>query len=181
MLAVRAPRVPPRIARQRRRARKPEMRERVEQRDRHFAAVIEDGLELRARRGAVLQLQVRLTAHVDRPEFRGGRVVVRPDRLEQLERAASPRRRASASSAAVTGTRPRRSGSLRENRCASSADSADRLGSPPHSASTRLARSSVTLSRLSSRPAGPPLAPRRIGRRSRASRRLPSSAAPRPP
>ena len=73
------------------RAGQPEMGERIEHRGRDLAAMVQDALELARRRRAVLQPKVRLAPKVDGPEFRGGRVIVRPDRLEQLEaRAASP-------------------------------------------------------------------------------------------
>jgi hypothetical protein len=47
---------------QRRRARESEMRQRVQQGHRQLTAVIDDGLELLARRGAVLELEVGLPA-----------------------------------------------------------------------------------------------------------------------
>ena len=83
------------VSGQRRRAGEPEVRERIERRRRRLAAMIEDALELRAGRPAVLQLQVRLTAEIGGPELRRRRVIVRLDRLQQLERArrvAAPQR-----------------------------------------------------------------------------------------
>ena len=58
------------------------MRQRIEQRHRKLTAVVENGLELPAFRSAVLRLQLRLTSHVDRPQFGGGRAVVGPHRLQ---------------------------------------------------------------------------------------------------
>ena len=57
--------------------------------------MVDDALELRAGRSAVLQLQVRLTAQVGGPELRRRRVIVRLHRVQELERArrlAAPQR-----------------------------------------------------------------------------------------
>ena len=75
------------VAGQHGRAREAEVRERVERRGRRPRRDGRGCSGTRRRRPAVLQLQVRLAAQIGGPELRRRRVIVRLDRVQQLERA----------------------------------------------------------------------------------------------
>ena len=59
----------------------------IQHRRRNLSAVVHDGLKLAVCRRAVLQLKIGLAAQVQRPELRRGRMIVRPDRLQQFDHA----------------------------------------------------------------------------------------------
>ncbi len=152
------------------------MRQRIEHRPRHLAAVVQDALELDAGRRAVLQLKVGLAPKVGRPELRRGRVIVRPDRLQQFERARRRRRagwRAPPRSPAAT----RESVSVASgNRFASSFDRRQRLAAGAaegQHAAGPLERDVVAAQREPGRHLAPRLGA--LSRPSRGSRRPPSS------
>ena len=141
--------------------------------------MVEDAPELRAGRPAVVQRQVRLTAEIGGPELRRRRVVVRLDRLEQLERA-----RRLAAAERERGGRHRQLNPGGQRRVREIARPARPTGATPRrprrtSASVAAGplEREVVAAELEPGPR-PPAAPRRTGRRSRATRRPPSSTAP---